>query len=44
MITEISVAASLVFGMIGWYCGNSNRKTHPVAEKNPNVSGLGIIK
>ena len=26
--------------LIGWYCGNSSRKTHPVAEKNPNAWGL----
>ncbi|MBI5591091.1 MAG: formylglycine-generating enzyme family protein [Deltaproteobacteria bacterium] len=25
---------------IGWYCGNSDRKTHPVAKKNPNAWGL----
>ena len=25
---------------IGWYCGNSGKKTHPVAEKQPNAWGL----
>jgi len=25
---------------MGWYCGNSGRKTHPVAHKNPNAWGL----
>ncbi len=25
---------------MGWYCGNSNRKTHPVAQKDPNSWGL----
>jgi formylglycine-generating enzyme required for sulfatase activity len=25
---------------IGWYCGNSGRKTHPVAEKSPIAVGL----
>jgi formylglycine-generating enzyme required for sulfatase activity len=25
---------------IGWYCGNSDRKTHPVAGKNPSAWGL----
>jgi formylglycine-generating enzyme required for sulfatase activity len=25
---------------IGWYCGNSGYKTHPVAQKKPNAWGL----
>jgi len=25
---------------IGWYCGNSGEKTHPVARKQPNAWGL----
>lgn len=25
---------------MGWYCGNSNRQTHPVAKKKPNPFGL----
>jgi formylglycine-generating enzyme required for sulfatase activity len=25
---------------IGWYCGNANNTTHPVAQKNPNHWGL----
>lgn len=25
---------------IGWYCGNSERKTHPVGQKLPNAWGL----
>jgi formylglycine-generating enzyme required for sulfatase activity len=25
---------------IGWYCDNSGKKTHPVAEKQPNAWGL----
>lgn len=25
---------------IGWYCGNSERSTHPVAQKQPNEWGL----
>jgi len=25
---------------IGWYCGNSGRKSHPVAQKQPNAWGL----
>jgi len=26
--------------LIGWYCGNSHDKTHPVAQKQPNAWGL----
>jgi formylglycine-generating enzyme required for sulfatase activity len=25
---------------IGWYCGNSGKKTHPVTERQPNAWGL----
>ena len=25
---------------MGWYCGNSGKKTHPVAQKKPNAWGL----
>jgi formylglycine-generating enzyme required for sulfatase activity len=25
---------------LGWYCGNSDRQTHPVAQKVPNARGL----
>lgn len=25
---------------IGWYCGNSDDKTHPLGQKEPNASGL----
>jgi formylglycine-generating enzyme required for sulfatase activity len=25
---------------MGWYCGNSDRQTHPVAQKHPNAWGL----
>jgi len=25
---------------MGWYCGNARKKTHPVAQKNPNAWGL----
>ena len=25
---------------IGWYCGNANNRTHPVAQKQPNKWGL----
>ncbi len=26
--------------LMGWYCGNSDRHTHPVAQKHPNAWGL----
>jgi formylglycine-generating enzyme required for sulfatase activity len=26
--------------LIGWYCANSTKKAHPVAEKRPNAWGL----
>jgi formylglycine-generating enzyme required for sulfatase activity len=25
---------------MGWYCDNSNKKTHPIAQKSPNAWGL----
>jgi formylglycine-generating enzyme required for sulfatase activity len=25
---------------MGWYCGNADDKTHPVAQKQPNAWGL----
>ena len=25
---------------LGWYCGNSNKRTHAVAQKQPNAWGL----
>jgi len=25
---------------MGWYCGSSNNKTHPVAKKHPNAWGI----
>ena len=37
---ELSCHLDLCLDAIGWYCGNSGKKTHPVAEKQPNAWGL----
>ena len=39
-ITELFCRLDPCLDTIGWYCGNSNRMTHPVAEKNPNAWSL----
>jgi formylglycine-generating enzyme required for sulfatase activity len=39
-ITELFCRLDPCLDAAGWYCGNSGRKTHPVAEKNPNAWGL----
>ena len=33
-------AGSRIVGKVGWYEGNSGRKTHPVGEKRPNELGV----
>ena len=33
-------AGSRIVGKVGWYQGNSGRKTHPVGEKRPNELGV----
>ena len=39
-ITELFCRNDPCLDKMGWFCGNSGRKTHPVAEKNPNAWGL----
>jgi formylglycine-generating enzyme required for sulfatase activity len=37
---ELSCHLDPCLDAVGWYCGNSGEKTHPVAEKQPNAWGL----
>jgi formylglycine-generating enzyme required for sulfatase activity len=39
-ITEKDCGYDPNLDKIGWYCGNSGEKTHPVTQKNPNAWGL----
>jgi formylglycine-generating enzyme required for sulfatase activity len=39
-ISELFCCLDPCLDAAGWYCGNSDRKTHPVAEKSPNAWGL----
>jgi formylglycine-generating enzyme required for sulfatase activity len=39
-ITELECGHDPNLAAMGWYCGNSERKTHPVAQKKPNAWGL----
>ncbi len=39
-ITKTDCAHDPVLDSLGWYCGNSGGKTHPVAQKNSNSWGL----
>ena len=39
-ISETGCGHDANLDAMGWYCGNSGRKTHPVAQKNPNAWGL----
>jgi len=39
-ITEKDCGHDANLDKIGWYCGNSGKKTHPVAQKKPNSWGL----
>jgi formylglycine-generating enzyme required for sulfatase activity len=39
-ITDINCGDDPNLRMMGWYCGNSENKLHPVAQKNPNIWGL----
>jgi formylglycine-generating enzyme required for sulfatase activity len=39
-ITETGCGWDPNLASIGWYCGHSGKKTHPVAQKTPNAWGL----
>ncbi|MCP3871076.1 MAG: formylglycine-generating enzyme family protein [Gammaproteobacteria bacterium] len=39
-ITELGCSLDPKLDAMGWYCGNSNKTTHPVAQKKPNAWGL----
>jgi formylglycine-generating enzyme required for sulfatase activity/serine/threonine protein kinase len=39
-ISELKCGYDSHLNDMGWYCGNSNRKTHPVSKKKPNLWGL----
>jgi formylglycine-generating enzyme required for sulfatase activity len=39
-ITELECDRDPNLDAIGWYCGNSNNKSHRVAQKKPNAWGL----
>ncbi len=40
VISELECGYDPRLDAIGWYCGNVIKKTHPVAQKNPNAWGL----
>lgn len=40
IITATGCAYDAGLDRIGWYCGNSGHKSHPVAQKEPNSWGL----
>jgi formylglycine-generating enzyme required for sulfatase activity len=39
-ITSLFCEPDPILDESGWYCGNSERRTHPVAQKRPNAYGL----
>lgn len=39
-ISELECGRDRNLDAMGWYCGNSGEKTHPVARKKPNTWGL----
>jgi formylglycine-generating enzyme required for sulfatase activity len=39
-ITELECGRDPNLDAIGWYCGNSKNRIHPVAQKEPNAWGL----
>jgi formylglycine-generating enzyme required for sulfatase activity len=40
IITETGCGHEPNLDAVGWYCGNSGRRPHPVAQKKPNTFGL----
>lgn len=39
-ITQTSCGHDANLDLLGWYCGNSGKEPHPVAQKKPNAFGL----
>ena len=39
-ITSLFCDHDPILDELGWYCGNSERHPHPVAQKSPNACGL----
>ena len=39
-LSELKCGYDSNLDTMGWYCGNSNNSTHPVAQKQPNAWGL----
>ncbi len=39
-ITELECNRDINLDSVAWFCGNSDKKTHPVAQKKPNALGL----
>jgi formylglycine-generating enzyme required for sulfatase activity len=39
-ILDLKCGPDANLNAMGWYCGNANRKVHPVAQKHPNSWGL----
>jgi formylglycine-generating enzyme required for sulfatase activity len=39
-ISELYCVHDPLLSAVGWYCGNSGRKSRPVAQKNPNAWGF----
>jgi formylglycine-generating enzyme required for sulfatase activity len=39
-ITETSCGHDANLDVLGWYCGNSGKEPHPVAQRKPNAFGL----
>lgn len=39
-LTQLFCSLDSILDEVGWYCGNSGRKIHPVGRKHPNAWGL----